>query len=92
MVSHYCPEMFQKNAVHKFTMGVCALNSMLREDKTEVTYIKEIRNLMTEMKCDRKQIIGSKEVPRNVKLYLKLLSCEPLYKFVCLLDLHKNDK
>lgn len=92
VVSHYCPEMFQENAVHKFTMGVCALNSMLREDKTEVTYIKEIRNLMTEMKCDRKQIIGSKEVPRNVKLYLKLLSCESLYKFVCSLDLHKNDK
>lgn len=42
--------------------------------KNEVAYIKEIRNLMTKMKYDRKQIIGSKEVPRNVKLYLKLLS------------------
>ena len=45
-----------------------------KRTKIEVAYIKEIRNLMTEMKYDRKQIIGSKEVPRNVKLYLKLLS------------------
>lgn len=29
VVSHYCLEMFQKNAVYKFIMGVCALNSML---------------------------------------------------------------
>lgn len=90
VVSRYCSEMFQENAVYKFTMGVCALNSMLREDKAGIKYIKEVRKLMTEMKRDRKQIIGSRKVPRNVRLYLKLLSCEPLYKFVCSLNLHKK--
>lgn len=45
-------------------MGICALNTMLREEKTEIRYEKEIENLMFEMKCDRKQIKSAKGVPK----------------------------
>lgn len=92
VINYYCPEMIEKNAIHKFTMGICALNSMLREEKTGIRYKKEIENLMLEMKYDRKQIESAKGVPKNVKLYLRLLSNKTLYRFVCLLDLHKNNK
>ena len=87
-----CPEMLEKNAIHKFEMGICALNTMLRGQEAGRKYEKEIEHLMDEMKCDRNQIIGNRKISSNIKIYLKLLSCKRLYKFFCLLDLHKNGR
>lgn len=64
VISYHCPEMIEKNAILKFTVGICALNTMLREEKTGIRYEKEIENLMFEMKCDRKQIKSAKGVPK----------------------------
>lgn len=55
-------------------MGICALNSMLRQDKAGIRYKKEIENLMFEIKYDHKQIKTDKGASINVKLYLRLLS------------------
>lgn len=88
-----CPDMLVKNALHKFEMGICALNCMIREQKSGIVqYNEEINSLMIEMKRDRKQILFSSKAAYNVKIYLLLLSNFHLYKFVCLLDLHKNTR
>lgn len=55
-------------------MGICALNSMLRQDKAGIRYKKELENLMLEMKYDHKQIKTDKGASINVRLYLRLLS------------------
>lgn len=55
-------------------MGICALNSMLRQYKAGIRYKKEIENLMLKMKYDHKQIKTDKGASINVKLYLRLLS------------------
>lgn len=63
-------------------MGICALNSMLRQDKAGIRYKKEIENLMFEIKYDHKQIKTDKGASINMKLYLRLLSnknCNDLF-------------
>lgn len=59
-------------------MGICALNSMLRQDKAGIRYKKEIENLMLEMKYDHKQSKTDKGASINVRLYLRLLSNKKL--------------
>lgn len=92
IIKQFCPEMLEKNSFHKFEMGICALNTMLREQRTDREYEKEIAHLMDEMKCDRNQILSNKKISSNIKIYLRLLSCKRLYKFFCLLDLHKSGR
>lgn len=87
-IKEFCPEALEKNTIYKCTMGISALNTMIR--KGDAKYKKNIQILMREMEQDKNIIKKASYVPQNVKLYFSLLSHPGLYRRICLLNLHRK--